>query len=340
MSARHFQLAAWLDLGDDWIEAFESGRMKRTLAARGVNSRGWRLYLDFGDAIFEALGKPWVHPDLHFSSGPNATAFLKLLAACEMDVLPPRALVASIAQWKIPSARLDSIPVPFFRSVWKACIAAEYAADKDAVSAFVRELVIPVAGWFFSTGQHRDTDPNRLKAGWSRIEAAYLAKRKEEARQREKSDPSPPQWPVFLRTVKADGLRFVALASDAALGAESEAMSHCIDEYGDRCRASMLRVYSVLDRKAGVRVATLTVKETKPGRWDIDAIKGRKNAEVPPRIQQAAFAVARSLEDAYAMLWFVRKEMDATRSLQARIDPIPGRRLLHMVEDFEFDTSF
>jgi hypothetical protein len=67
----------------------ELGVLKAALLARGLNSRGWRLYLDYGDAIFEKLGKPWVAEDWLYTSGHNAVAFLCLLQGCEMDVLPP-----------------------------------------------------------------------------------------------------------------------------------------------------------------------------------------------------------------------------------------------------------
>ena len=80
MSACHEQLALWFNVPVDG-EGVYLGLLKRELVARGVNARGWRLYLDYGDAIFEALGRPWVDADAPFSSGSNAAVFLRLLAA-------------------------------------------------------------------------------------------------------------------------------------------------------------------------------------------------------------------------------------------------------------------
>jgi hypothetical protein len=139
-----------------------------------------------------------------------------------------------------------------------------------------RKCALPCIG-----AQHRDANPNRLKAGWVKLEGDYLAFRKEEARLREKCAPSPPEWPVFVRSVEVEGLRFIALASDTALEVEGEAMSHCIAEYGPQCRTSMLRVYSVREKKTGVRVATLTVQEISLGRW-ISIIRPRERGSSVP----------------------------------------------------------
>jgi hypothetical protein len=315
MPVRHVQLAAWLDVpvAEDGVDL---GRLKKALADRGVNARGWRLYLDYGDLLFDALGKPWVHPDWPLSSGPNAVTFLKLLAACEMDVPPPRGLVASMRDWKIPRERLELVPVHFFRALWKACVLAEYESpdNPELVSRFIRSAVVPLAEWFFSTGQHVDADANRLKAGWNALERDYLDWLKAQLRAQEERSPARPEWPVFITRVEYGNLRFVALASNAALMVEGEAMSHCIGDYGERCRAEMLRAFSVREKKTGQRVATLTVEELRPGGWNIENLKGFRNADVPPQVMQSALAVIQSLEDAYALQPRLRQEIDRTRS--------------------------
>jgi hypothetical protein len=319
MSVCHEQLAIWFDVPED-EEGADLGLLKKTLVARGVNSRGWRLYLDYGDAMFEALGRPWVDADAPFSSGPNAVAFLRLLAACEMDVLPPPMLVRSLRQWRIPGERLAAVPPLFLRAAWKACVAADYAGDGSATQLkhFVDDEVTPLAQWFFATQQHREPEANQLKAGWPTLERLHQEWGLQQILQREARSPAPAQWPVFVPAVEWEGLRFVSLASDAALLVEGDAMNHCIGGYGERCRGGMLRAYSVRDSKSGTRVATLTVEEVTPGRWRIDSIKGNCNAPVLKRVEEATAAVLRSLEEAHASLPSTRAAMfRARRSMSA-----------------------
>jgi hypothetical protein len=49
MPACHTQLANWLDIPVE-DAGVDLGRIKKALAERGVNARGWRLFLDYGDA--------------------------------------------------------------------------------------------------------------------------------------------------------------------------------------------------------------------------------------------------------------------------------------------------
>lgn len=82
--AVYSQLPLWLDPRRRENAPVDPGTLKAELARLGINSRGWRLYLDYGDALFLPLGRPWIHTDQPFSSGPNAVAYLRLLQACEM----------------------------------------------------------------------------------------------------------------------------------------------------------------------------------------------------------------------------------------------------------------
>jgi hypothetical protein len=336
MSACHEQLALWFDIPAD-EEGPDLGLLKKALAARGVNARGWRLYLDYGDAMFEALGRPWVDADAPFSSGPNAAVFLRLLAACEMDVLPPPLLVRSLRHWRIAGGRLAEVPPLFLRAAWKACVAADYAGDGSAghLQRFIDDEVIPLSRWFFATLQHREPEANLLKAGWLALQRQHQEWRLEQVLQREARSPAPAQWPVFVPAVEWEGLRFVGLASDAALLVEGNAMNHCIGGYGERCRGGMLRAYSVREGKSGTRVATLTVEEAAPGRWRIDAIKGNYNAPVTKRVEEAASAVLRSLEEAHAQFVATRAQMFRARSGESAA--ATGSPPLAAGNNFEFD---
>lgn len=338
MPAHHVQLPAWLGLpdGDSGVDL---GLLKKTLASQGVNARGWRLYLDYGDAMFEALGEPWIDAGASVSCGPNAVAYLKLVAACEMDIPPPPLLVGSISRWQIPDGKLGTIPPLFLRAVWKACVANDYAGEDEATHAaqYIAEQVVPLACWYFASRRHKDPDSNILKSGWAALERRH----REWVIQREAHSPAPPEWLAFVRAVEWEGLRFVSLASDSALHAEGSAMSHCIGSYGEKCHTRMLRAYSVRDKKSGTRVATLTVEEEKPGRWKIDAIKGSQNAPVDNRIEVAAWSVVRALEDAYSLLSTTRADMNRTRREVAKTQGArPARMPPARHPDFEPDIVF
>jgi hypothetical protein len=338
MSAYHVQLPAWLGIpeGDPGVDL---GLLKKTLASRGVNARGWRLYLDYGDTMFDALGEPWIDAEASANCGPNAVAYLKLVAACEMDIPPPPRLVRSISQWSIPDGKLETIPPLFLRAAWKAFAAEDYVGDGDSKHAaqYIDEEVVPLASWYFGSQHHKVTDTNLLKSGWSALER----RRYEWIIQREALSPAPAEWPAFVRAVEWEGLRFVSLASWPALEAEGAAMSHCIGSYDEKCHTRMLRAYSIRDKKSGARVATLTVEEEKPGRWKIDAIKGRQNAPVDTRIEVAAWSVVRALEDAYAFLGTTRADMNRTRRELGKTQGArPARMAAARNPDFEPDMVF
>jgi hypothetical protein len=311
-TTRHQHLEGWF-FTEFGVNANDFGELKETLSRRGVNSRGWRLYLDYGDALFLPLGRAWIDPENHPLSAPhNAIAWLRLLQACEMDVLPPVQLVRSVAAWKVPGVRLERIPPLFLRAAWKACIEAEYRLGR--LRPFVRDEIIPVARWFFESGAYLKAEESQLKAGWN-----WLARRWAEANPA--SLDAPPaaapdlRWRPAVRRVEWRMWRFEALDTPEALWAEGEAMRHCIADYGERLLPEMLIAYSVRHRRSGERIATLTVRETAPGAWMIDDIRGPDNAAVSEDVVQAAHAVVQALEDAYREVKVVRRFIDDLREL-------------------------
>ena len=71
-------------------EADAAQQLKVLLQKNGVNRRGWRLYLDYGDALLESLGSKLLNRQARQQSCRHVEQVLSLLAACEMDVPPPR----------------------------------------------------------------------------------------------------------------------------------------------------------------------------------------------------------------------------------------------------------
>jgi hypothetical protein len=243
--------------------------LRKALSSRGVNSRGWRLYVDNGDALFLPLREIYQDDAVCTNKGVFAATWLKILQACEMDVLPPVWLVASIFRWGIPEQKIENLPPLFLRAAWKACNAAEYAGE--SVVELVDTVIVPVARWYFSTGQHIEPNVNLLKAGWTSLENRF---REVTIVRPTQSLPPAPEWPIPLRR-------------------------HCIGSYGNRCRRSSLRAFSVRLRKTGNRIATLTVIFS-DGVWKLDAISGLENSDVDDRIIQATDGLLRSMDEATA----------------------------------------
>lgn len=322
VSITHALLPRWfsIELTEDQSKAADIGTLKQALTERGVNSRGWRLYLDFGDALFAPLEPEWVGENRPFSSCVSATAYLRILQGCEMDVLPPPALVSSISRWNIPERGLRLVPSGLLRAAWKACIAAEYAGGN--LVRFITDHIAPVACWFFATGQHEVVDANRLKAGWPTLERGYLASQPASVKATVPSIDSrqthlPNTWPVPVISVDFEGTRFDYLGTPAALAEEGQAMQHCIGTYVEQCQNSSLRAYSVRHRKTGARVATLTVFFNLPKNyWQLSAIKGPANAEVEPRLLHASTGLLRSLDEATAEDFDFRQLLTRINSTQ------------------------
>lgn len=297
--AAHRLLPLWLS-DRHWEDVpVDLGVLKKELTRQGVNNRGWRLYLDYGDALFLPLGLPWICLELPFISAPNALAYLRLIQACEMDVLPPPGLVASLAHWGVPNDRLDCIPPLFFRAAWKAAVANQY--EQQAAEEFIREVVC-VSQWFFGSGTYETADSGLLKAGWPALLRRQKAWSLAQAPGVVASGlPTFDEWNPYVRRVEWGLYRFEALTNAAQLIEEGDAMQHCVGSYADDCRGGVRRIYSVRERKSGQRIATLSVEYVDYGNtlaWEYDQFSGVKNAEIiQPDLILATDAVLRAYLD-------------------------------------------
>ena len=325
MRVTHSKLPYWLSMPDADFAA-----LKKAVTANGVNSRGWRMYADFGDAVFEYLADSRLFSEAMRLE--NAMALLKLLAACEMDVLPPPELLASMAEWRLPDERIEVIPASFMRTLWKRCVQLQYVPKRQNVLAIeLAESIIPTARWYFATEQYLKTKSQRQTATWETLQAHcrdWVVNELVDSAERMHNDsrcvlsrhgkPLPnnvvhAQWPLFVPRVEHAGLRFLALGNGAELVAEGERMQHCVGSYAEACRQRMLRIYTVLDINTGKRLATLSVKETQPGSWVMDELKGFQNCDPLTHVVVAADAVLRALHDAW-QIPESRQEMDVFRA--------------------------
>lgn len=268
-------LAGWLGMSTAKGGQDDLRLLKTALTQQGVNSRGWRLYLDHGDPMFTPLLANWPLELTHATRGRQAIAWLCVLQGCEIDVLPPPELVLSVSNWDLPSAQVSAIPPLFLRAAWKALVAAQYTADDVDTDTFIEDDVVPLAQWFFRSGAYKTTGPDRLKAGWDSLKRLRRESVAVQAGQLSKAD-----WPPVIHRYASGPYELIGLCHDTELAEEGEAMNHCVGTYGDRCRFAPLRIFSVRRKKCGTRVATLSVRENNPGCWGVDQLKGPSNAEV------------------------------------------------------------
>lgn len=267
------QLTAALGLDDAPCGEPDMRGLKAKLTDMGVNSCGWRLYLNHGDALFAPL-LPWFRPLPRGQSVAQAVAWLRLLQACEMDVLPPLELARSVPAWGIPLGQIGDIPPLFLRAAWKATVAAPYNEANTTMSEFVAQEVVPLAQWFFRSGAFQTTNPARLKAGWESLQRLQSEETVE--RIREQLDGP---WPALVYRYTSGPFVLRELCTEEELQEEGEAMSHCVGTYADTCRFEPVRVYSIRYKQTEARIATLSVRETRPGWWDVDQLKGPSNGD-------------------------------------------------------------
>lgn len=308
----HALLPFWLEIYPDESGDFDFKQIKSALTNQGVNGRGWRLYLDYGDDLFYPLQEAWIGEDRPFFA-PQAVTWLRILQACEMDVLPPVRLVRSIPEWGIPHSDLDLLPPLLLRAAWKACIAAQYR--NELLCDFVNSDIIPVAKRYFELGAHLEPDTNQLKAGWETVKRLCFPP---PPRAKRIPDPDVEIWTPVIRKVECGAYRFEALDSARALETEGRAMQHCIGAYSGRMAREIVMAFSIRNRKDNTRVGTMTVGEDSKGCWDLYEIRGRANQDVSVAVQQAAYAVVRMIEDAYADFKHVRTYVDERRDRVCR----------------------
>lgn len=288
-TARHCDLARWWGVpvaGDQDLPA-----LKEAFTRRGLGRRAWRLYLDYGDALFAPLKPKWLGDDKPFSTPERAARYLALLQALESDLPPQAGFVRALLDWDLPAEHLEAVPPRFFKAAWKRYTLAELHGDAAEVLA---EEITPVARWFINEARDLHDNQNLLKAGW-----ASLLRVCAQAHEDEAEDVSlDTDWFAIVRGIETGPFRIVAILNQRELVDEGKAMEHCIASYGQWFASELARPFSVRCRKTGTRVASMAVYEDSPGVWKIDQISGPGNAEVPASVQEAAWAVVRSIDDA------------------------------------------
>lgn len=277
-------------------EADAAQQLKDRLQKNGVNRRGWRLYLDYGDALLESMGNKLLNPQAPKQACRHVEQLLSLLAACEMDVPPPRELMGAMGQWRVSPG---DVPPLLFRAAWKSCVLHQYTQlGGMALSAFLAKEINPTMCWALGQGRPQ-LNEQRLRAGWTAIRRAYLGSLVVNPLQSIGRDhPEHTEWPIFVRQVDYAGYRFIALGNTIDLEVEGEWMQHCIASYASRCRTSMCRAYRIIQIKQQQHVGTLAIDTDYDGGWYVEQLQGQYNSELELRLMEVADAVLRAHEDA------------------------------------------
>lgn len=248
--------------------------IKAVLASVGINQRGWRLLLSFGDALLAPL-----MPRTHGSVSPSMPSFrticalLRLIQQCEMDVLPPPELTRAWMRMRFPSAKQDlgDVPVGLFRASWLEAVRRQY--EGYAFHLLLAEELPAVVRWFF--GQQPSPSGQQLKNPWRwfHAQAGNWSLRCEQHL-------SFDVWrPILPTPVSAGSLRIIELLSPAAVEDEARCMRHCVDMFIPDCECGDYRVFSVQVIRTGERVATIgMINDDRV--WIIDDIRGQDNEDV------------------------------------------------------------
>ena len=307
------------------LQSPDSQTLKKALSLQGINARGWRLYADFGDSIFAPLGQLTQPGPQRQMQLQQALGLLKLLAACEMDMLPPPVLLCSIGQWQIPGRDFSLVPPGLLRAVWKACVAIQHEVPEQpqAVNEWIRAELLPCMRWYFQNRLHQEAEASWRNAPWHTVKRRWRQAMHAQLTSGQPAAMMPlagAEWPVFVARVRYQGVVFQALHNTEVLRQEGQQLSHCVGSYAPLCRHSLLRIYAITEERTGQRLGTLSVDEKQPGCWVIDGLHGPCNFEVSALVQEAAIAVVCSLEEAYHRNAQLRQQMQQCRQLKRTED--------------------
>lgn len=218
--------------------------IKAVLASVGINQRGWRLLLSFGDALLAPR-----MPRAHGSASPPMPSFrticalLRLIQQCEMDVLPPPELTRAWMRIRFPSAKQDlgGVPVGLFCAAWLEAVRRQY--EGRAFHLLLAEELPAVVRWFF--GQQPSPSGQQLKnpQRWFHAPAENWLLRCEQHL-------SFDVWrPILPTPVSAGSLRIIELLSPAVAEDEARCMGHCVDiRFNVHPRLRVRRLPGVLGR--------------------------------------------------------------------------------------------
>ena len=266
--------------------------LRKELVARGVNSRGWRMFLEYGDALLRPLG-PLIRSRSAERNLRNAISFLRLLQAGEMDVAPHREFVSVLCKVRFPLEGLEALPSNLFRSAWKECARRAYVGE-DLIS-WLNQEVVPVFDWYLTVAAAPDEEGSGRRAvGWSTHLRRWSHWHEEPA-----SPQGSRRWRALLPVLKHGPFVVRELCDEVSLFHEGAAMSHCVGGYVSECLLRYVHVFSITDQRTGARIATLALEPESDGEWGVNDLKGAHNASITRLrgIDDVVMALLRCIED-------------------------------------------
>jgi hypothetical protein len=266
----------------------DTDAIKAMLTRLGVNQRGWRMLLSFGESLFSPLMGSFMQERRPLSAIENFSAFLRLVQQCEMDVPPPRELSQTWAQMTYPSSafHLNDVPLCIFRAVWLEAVRRQYQGC--AFTELLEKELPLVVRWGLLSAQV--IHPNQLRHPWVWFhqQASNWSERCAHVLYMD-------EWSPLLRTaIEDEGVRVVELLSAEAVQDEARIMRHCIDNYLDACEEGDYRVFSVQRITTGERLVTIGIF-IEDGRWKIEDVREQGNEEAPEAFWEMAESVLHSV---------------------------------------------
>lgn len=290
------------------IDADDLGEMKKVLKSRGVNQRGWRLFLDFGEALFNPVNDHLSKLRTDELKVQESANWLRLLQACEMDLAPPQGLAEATGYWLKRGTTFADFPALLFRALWKQVVKLEYA--EEDLRSFLDEKALFAANWCLYHGGKDILTEGQLKSGWDAIweccKQDIVSKKHREWM----------SWSNWIHVAEYDGYTFEALESAVDLLQEGQRMNHCIATYAYQCKLGLVRVYHIRNKREGTPVATMTVSLDAEDQWVSTEVHGPDNDEVSERVYIATDAVSRSLNDIARMSPRIKHAMQQSQIIR------------------------
>lgn len=290
-------VTGWLIKGGLIGSVAELADLKAALGRLGVNQRGWRLLLNFGEDLFSPLIGSLISHRRPLAALENLAIYLRLLQRCEMDVPPPPELVRAWGRMSYPDGdgqHLVDVPVGLFRASWIEYVRLQFVGKggREFLLTELREVV----GWFFRTKQDRRLKANQLKSDWD----WYWNKFAEWCVRCGHRFDHLREWePLIGKRRVIRGVLAVELTSGDAIRQEGDVMHHCVASCIESCRRGLYRVFSLREPETGERLATLGVMKVGGDEdWWLEDCRGEDNADPEEYLMDVAGEVVRMCTEA------------------------------------------
>lgn len=249
----------------------------------GIRERGWRLICksnirDFEPAL-ETYGEQWGY----------LVEYIKLHNLLDRNQAIPR---KALHLFNEPHWIVDIKNRIFYRGVEvKPALLNSYineTINTENLEEFAQNEAIPVFTWLSDV--EPQLDKNQLKKGWPWLlkeATTWIDKNATEAHL------STIQWECKLGALTLGQYQFVPLINAWQVREEAIRNRHCADQFIDKCRAGIYRLYSVYFYN-GKHKATLGVK-FEDNQWELHQLKSFANQTVSLQVQSIAESIAEGL---------------------------------------------